>query len=403
MDVKLNQNLELRLKLSLNLLLKQQVEVLTLQVQELERVLNEEVLSNPFVKGIFRKIPSGLSFEEREEFQIPYTPSELEELERNVRAEFEGKELEIALELLKNVDERGFLVEDLGSIAGQLGVKKEVLEKIRRRVMSLEPIGVCSRDVWEFLEVQIRELYPEEADFLLRELERLRKEGSIVQEAKEKIARLRLSPILSSEPVYRIAKVDAVIEEDGDELVVYLYEDFIDIDLNEEYLELYRRARGKVKGFLKEAYERYEALKKALSIRRENLRRILEIVKEVQKDFLKGRGNLKSLGLKDVAEELGVHESTVSRIINSKYVKTPVGTYSLRFFFVRETAGGLSQDELMTLIKEIIEGEDKERPYSDEQIAKILRERGFKVARRTVTKYRELLGIPSSRERRILK
>ncbi|NPB08682.1 MAG: RNA polymerase factor sigma-54 [Aquificae bacterium] len=403
MDVKLHQNLELRLKLSLNLLLKQQVEVLTLQVQELEKILNEEALSNPFVKGVFRRIPSGVSFEEKEEFQIPYTPSELEEIERNVRAEFEGKELDIALELLRRIDERGFLRQNLGSVARELGVSEEVLEEIRKRIVSLDPLGVCCRDVWEFLRVQIEEVYPEERDYLLQELESLRQGGDISEEAKQKISRLRLSPLLSPEPVYRIAKVDAVIEEDGNDLVVYLYEDFIEVDLNEEYLELYRRARGKVKGFLREAYERYEALRKALSIRRENLRKILEIVRDVQEDFLRGRGNLRSLSLKDVAGELGVHESTVSRIINSKYVKTPVGTYPLRFFFVRETAGGLSQDELMSLIKEIIESEDPRKPYSDEQIARILRERGLKVARRTVTKYREMLGIPSSRERRTLK
>ena len=104
--------------------------------------------------------------------------------------------------------------------------------------------------------------------------------------------------------------------------------------------------------------------------------------------------------VKDLARELNLSESTVSRLINSKFVKTPQGTYPFRFFFVRETAGGISQEQLMKKIKEIIEKEDKERPLSDEEIANILRREGYSVARRTVTKYREMLGIPPSRKRK---
>ncbi|RUM32751.1 MAG: RNA polymerase sigma-54 factor, partial [Aquifex sp.] len=223
---------------------------------------------------------------------------------------------------------------------------------------------------------------------------------NLPQKVKEKLSRLKISPLSSKGLPYKIAKLDAVIEEEDGELVAYLYEDFIDIDINEEYLELYKNSKGKVKSFLKEAFEKYESIRKALEIRRENLRKILDIILERQEDFLKGRGNLKALTVKEVAEILGVHESTVSRIVNSKYVKTPVGTYPLKFFFVRESVEGVSQDELLNLIREVIENEDKRKPLSDEQIAKILREKGFNIARRTVTKYREILGIPSSRERK---
>ncbi|WP_461832400.1 RNA polymerase factor sigma-54 [Aquifex sp.] len=398
--MKLNQTLELKLKTSLNLLLKQQVEVLTLPVQELERIINEEVLINPFVKGIFRKIPKSFYTTEEFTYEVPYEPGELETLEQNVRIEFRGKERDISLELLRYIDEKGFLREDINKVAEELGISVHSLEEIRRKLMRLEPVGICSRDVWEFLEVQIEEVYPEEAEELKKALFQFRETGKIKADLKEKLSRLKLSPITPRGENVRLYKVDAVIEEEEGELRYYLYEEFIDLDLNEEYWELYRTSKGKVKGYLKEALEKYETIKKALDIRRKNLREILRIIVQKQEGFLKGKDTLKTLTIREVSEKLGIHESTVSRIVNSKYVKTPVGTYPLRFFFVREAVEGTSQEEILTLIKEIIEKEDKRKPLSDEEIAKILKSKGVNVARRTVTKYREVLGIPPSRKRR---
>lgn len=400
--MKINQRLELKLRLNLKLLLKQQIELLTLQVQELEKMLNEEIILNPLIKGVFKKIPKNFEVKEIPPFEIPYEASEVEILERNLRAELRGKELEIAQELLNFIDERGFLSKTPEEISYELGIPLETLEEVRKKVIHLEPLGVCSRDIWEFLETQIEEIYPEESDSLKNVLKEYRKTGNVnlPQKVKEKLSRLKISPLSSMGLPYKIAKLDAVIEEEDGKLVAYLYEDFIDIDINEEYLELYKNSKGKVKSFLKEAFEKYESIRKALEIRRENLRKILDIILKRQEGFLKGKGNLKALTVKEVAEILGIHESTVSRIVNSKYVKTPVGTYPLRFFFVRESVEGVSQDELLNLIREVIENEDKSKPLSDEQIAKILREKGFNIARRTVTKYREVLGIPSSRERK---
>ncbi|NPA32268.1 MAG: RNA polymerase factor sigma-54 [Aquificae bacterium] len=399
--MKINQRLELRLKLSLNLLLKQQLELLTLQAQELEHYINEELLRNPLIKGVFRRIPKRFEVKETSTPEIPLSEGELSELERNIRIEMSEEEALIALELLRFCDERGFLRESPRELSSLLRVEEERIEEVRRKLMRLEPLGVGSRDVWEFLELQIDEVYPEESERLKGYLRSIQNGSrSIPQDVKEKLSRLTLSPLSPQEGGYRLAKVDAVIEEEEGKLVFYLYDDFIDVDLNEEYLELYRKHSGKLRGFLREAFERYEAIRKALQIRKENLRKILKIVVERQGEFLMGRGNLRTLTLKEVARELGVHESTVSRIVNSKYVKTPVGTYPLKFFFVRQSAGGVSQDELLSLVEKIIREEDPARPLSDEQIARTLKEMGYEVARRTVTKYREMLGIPPSRERR---
>ncbi len=395
----LRQELQLRLKLNLNLLLKNQVEILLYPVQELEQILKEEKESNPFIEEVYVSEKARLLFEEKKFPEAKYRPHPIEALKRNIRAEFEGTDLEIALELISNVDEKGFFTGNIQQIAQKFGVSEEYVEDIREFITTLEPIGICSRGVYEFVKVQIRELYPDEPN-LIEEFEKALKGKKISEDVKIKLRHIRLTPIEEEISSPKVSKVDAVIELDDGELVGYVYEDLIDIKPNRFYIEMLSSVKGEAREFLKEYLERYENFKKILSVRRENLKKILDEIIEVQADFLRGEGNLKSLLVKDVAYKLNISESTVSRLINSKYVKTPQGTYPFKFFFVRETAGGISQDELMRKIKEIISSENKSKPLSDDEIAKILKDQGYKVARRTVTKYRELLGIPSSRERK---
>ncbi len=395
----LRQELQLKLKLNLNLLLKNQVEVLLYPIQELEQILKEEKESNPFIEEVYVSPTAVHLFEERRFPEPVHRAHPLEVLERNVRAELEGTDLRIALELLSCVDEKGFFRGEVESIANELGVSPDRVEKIRRFVTRLEPLGICTRDAFEFAFLQVEELYPDEP-WLVEELKRALGGKRPSEEAMRKLSHLRMSPIESEAVIPRVSKVDAVIELDDGELVGYIYEELIEIRPNTSYVEMLSKAKGSAREFLKEYFERYENFKKILSVRRENLRRILDEIIRTQEDFLRGEGSLRPLLVKDVAYRLGISESTVSRLINSKYVKTPQGTYPFKFFFVRETAGGVSQEELMREIKEIVSSEDKSRPLSDEEIANILRKRGYNVARRTVAKYREMLGIPSSRERR---
>ncbi len=397
----LNQNLELRLKLNLNLLLKNQVEVLLYSSLEFENLLREESLANPFLSGVEFRYPQGVSFgDDRPSYQVAYTKSPYEEIKESVRTELEGLDLEIATEIISSTDERGFFVGDTASIAQKFGVSPDYVEDLREFVARLEPLGVASRDLEEFICIQLEELYPDDKDKRREILEAIRS-GSLSEEIKRELSHIRLSPILPQSADYAVGKVDAVIEVDNGELIPYINDEFIELQLNEHYLELYRRSKGETKSFLRDMLERVYTYRQIIKLRRDNLRRIILKVIEVQRDFLLGEGSLKTLLVKDVAQELGVSESTVSRLINSKYVKTPQGTYPLRFFFVRETAGGISQEELMREIKSLIENEDKRKPLSDEEIAKVLKNKGYDVARRTVAKYRDLLGIPSSRKRKL--
>ena len=392
-------DLQIKLKLNLNLLLKNQVEVLLYPAQELEQILKEEQESNPFIEEVVVSPKVREFFEDRRTPEVAHRPSSLEVLMRNVRSELEGVDLKIAEDLISSTDERGFFVGNVKEIADRFGVSADYVEDIREFVARLEPVGVCSRDVKEFIRIQLEDLYPEDRE-LLSFVDDLVEGREVPLWVREKINHLRRYPLGGEEAPYRVAKVDAVIDLDDGDLVGYLYEDFIDIKVSPRYMDMISRAKGQAREFLKEYLERCNLFRKILNIRRENLRRILDEIIEVQGDFLKGEGSLRTLQVKDMAEKIGVSESTVSRLINSKYVKTPQGTYPFRFFFVREAAGGISQEELMRRIKEIIQREDPSKPLSDEEIASILQRQGFKVARRTVAKYRDLMGIPSSRERR---
>jgi len=143
---------------------------------------------------------------------------------------------------------------------------------------------------------------------------------------------------------------------------------------------------------------------KGIEQRRDNLYRIVETLVQYQGDFLrKGKQYLKPLRMRDVAEKVNLHESTVSRIVSNKFAQTPIGMIPLKSFFstkVSSDNGEISKENVKFFIKELVENEDKRKPLSDEAISKILKEKGINVARRTVAKYREELNIPDSRLRR---
>ncbi len=394
--------LQLKTKLSLNLLLKNNVEILAYSTMEFEDLLKEETISNPFIEQFEVKVPKSLYFGEDppDISNVPYIPDSLRQLEKNVRVEFEGENLEIALDLIYNTDERGFLKIDIKDIAEMHNVDEKCVEDIRKKILRLEPVGVCSKDIYEFMKIQAEELFPDNKEIYIDAINKL-KSGRISKDVKELLKSFKRYPLGGVEGIYKSGKVDAVIEIDDGNLIYFLYEDFFNIRLREEYIVMYENAKGEVKKFLREMMERINVYNRILNLRRETMKQILEEIVTVQKNFLIGEGPLKSLMMKDLSKKLQISESTLSRIASSKYVKTPVGTYPIKFFFVRSTVEGISQEELMKRIREIIEREDKRKPLSDEEIAKILKREGFNTARRTVAKYRDMLGIPGSRERKI--
>lgn len=351
--------LQPQVKPKLLLRLEGGLELLTKTSEE----LLQEIEKKPHIKLTLRTRPRWF-YQDYKEPQISYRESEIKKVEEQIRYEFDGLDLDIAFEIVANLDHRGFFVGRIKDIANHYGVSQEYVEDIRDFIKrEIEPLGVACKDLEEFILLQLEELYPKEKDLHKEVLEVLKGESKSLR-AREVLSRLKLSPFEGEETVYQSGSVDVVFEHDGKQWYVFLMDDFLEI-------------------------EGSKPLSFILELRRRVLRVACDLILERQEGFLLKGEPLKSLSLSQVAERAGVSLSTVSRIVRRKYARTPMGIYPLRFFFVREGKEGLSREEILRALKELLEGEGKGK--SDAELSKILQEKGIKIARRTVNKYRRML------------
>ncbi|MGC9141478.1 MAG: RNA polymerase factor sigma-54 [Caldimicrobium sp.] len=461
--IEVKNQLKLLPQLILTPQLKLLLKVLQLNTLELNEYLLQEVQSNPFLEVEFNDIMEKTSSSEKEEialtdefdwskealfeetrFSFTYENPEEEGsiLEKTARKEetlsehllwqlgfieLTPKEREIADFIMGNLDEKGYLSVSLEELAKDLGVSIEEIEKVRNLLKKLDPVGVASLDLKECLLTQLEFMgYSKESlPYILveRHLEEIpegieylsQKYGYNPTELDEALYIIRnLEPyparnFFNPQTIY-IEPDLRFYKEDNEWKVEVVRDNFPKVYLNNLYYKISKNKRllnnSKNKEFLKEKFKIAETLLKALDSRYSTLYKVGEVILQTQKDFLeKGSKHLKPLTLKDVAQKTGLHESTISRVISHKYVDTPLGIFPLKFFFTTgystDSGKSLSVIAIKDYIKEIIEKEDPKRPYSDSQIAKILKERyGINIARRTVTKYREELNIPSIRERK---
>ncbi len=369
-------------KLNLSILLRHDVELLTKTAQDLEQELEKEKSQNPYISYVVKRVPTWFFREEVKPKEPVATNSVYKQLLEQINLEFDGDDRDIALEILYRVDHDGFLKCGLEDIADTYGVSVDYVEDIREFIMmEIEPIGVASKNLEEFLEVQLKEMYPEDAEFRREVLQSI-KSGKVGKNVKDIISRLRLRPIPSEDSVKTTSRVDLLLEHDGESWYLFIQDDFIDIEIKEE--------QHQEDELSKEKLRKAKNLKFLIEMRRKVLRGIGQLLIERQEGFLLRNEPLKSLTVKGAAERMDVSISTVSRMINSKYVKTPIGTFPLRFFFVKESKGGVSKEEVMRAIREVLEMDDS---LSDREVSELLRSRGINIARRTVAKYRKLLGL----------
>ncbi|MGL4911934.1 MAG: RNA polymerase factor sigma-54, partial [Romboutsia sp.] len=202
---------------------------------------------------------------------------------------------------------------------------------------------------------------------------------------------------------------DVIVEKIDDEFVVYLNEkDNYKIKINNYYREILKNSQSdaSAKDFIKERLNSATGLVKNIESRKNTVLRIANEIVKAQEEFLrKGVKHIKPLKMKDISEKLECHESTISRGVNGKYMLTPFGVYEFKYFFSSaietQDEGMTSSTSIKKIIQETIKCENKKKPLSDDNIAKILKEQGINVARRTVAKYREELGILSSSKRKV--
>ncbi|SNZ07952.1 RNA polymerase, sigma 54 subunit, RpoN/SigL [Persephonella hydrogeniphila] len=433
----LKQRLELKLqnKLVLTVSLKQQLALLLLPKVELQETVKTELEENPFLEEItnlqpeFEPVKDYAKYYDEEEkpvtSRLAYKPSLTDMLEFQIDIEFEGEEKDIAYEIIGDIDEKGFLTVPVEDIAEKLHMPVQHVENVRQKVMRLEPTGIGAKDIKEALKVQYEELFGEDelADRIISEnLELVCKPEKLFELYKDipverlqeiicNIKSLKPYPAINylDEPV-RYVEPDVYVYDRGDRFEIVVNESEIPrLKLTTAYRKLIsdKTLPEETRKFLEDKLQRAIGIIKGIEQRRENLYKITEFLVNYQSEFIrKGREYLKPLILKDVAEVVGLHESTVSRIVSSKYVQLPTGLLPLKAFFstkLSSSSGDISTEKVKYMIAELIEKEDKRKPLSDQKIADILKSKGINVARRTVTKYREQLNIPDSRNRRIKK
>ena len=399
-----------QLKLTPNLVLG--LELLQVPLLQLEEILKNEVEENPLIEPLDFIYESSATYyepsESEESSPAPSPVSVRQELLKQVNLEFEGVDREIAAFIVDNLDRRGLLTLSPEEIARKFAVPVEVVEEVRERLKTLEPAGCGSLTLKELLEAQLKELGA--PDRLVASLEKLElltdrekflsETGLTEEEYRELLSYLRHVDLSPFEDGFGAVKVKPDIRvwlEGGEVKVEVLTPPWFNFKVNSHYLK--HADREELRKFINEKYQRALYLKKAIENRNETLRKLAKALFERQREFLKDGRTVNPLTISELASQISLHESTVSRAVKDKFVETPFGIYPLRYFF-KKGVSGTSVDEVKRLIRELIEDEDKRKPLSDSKIASLLKGKGIKIARRTVAKYREEMGIPGAYERR---
>ena len=406
----------------------------------------EELLNNTDdLYGYKARVDRG-SEEDDREMPMPARESMVEHLRNQLAfADLGDEEEVIAEQIIGSIDEDGYLRRPLESIIDDimfnygLMLTDDDVERVLRKVQQLDPVGIASRDLKECLTVQLQSM-PDDTpgrDVAIRMLDEAYKAFTMkhfsaimkkldVSEEELKIAydliQHRLNPKpgegeFTAQQNY-ITPDFSVRFVDGEFIITLNGRNAPQLRISKEYRKMLHKiaAQKKMKAtrdgvdeetrkFLKNKFESARWFINSINQRRHTMMRVMHAIVELQEDFFKyGEGYLRPMILKDVAEIIEMDISTVSRVVNGKYVQTEFGVYELKYFFseglTTDSGEEVSNKEVKAIIESIIGKEDKTRPLSDQKIADMLEDKGFNIARRTVTKYREQLGIPVARLRK---
>ncbi len=328
--------------------------------------------------------------------------------------------------IIGNLEDNGYLTASLEELAADGSVRVADLEEGLKVVQSLDPAGVGARDLRECLLLQLasrngqggvawriveqhlklleRRQYQELAKVLGRPLDHIRIACDVIR---------HLDPcpgLRYSGPGARQVEPDVYIFKEGDDYVIQLNDDDLpQLRLNRQYRRMLDRSQEpnkEVRNYVRERYASAIQLMKNIEQRRQTILKVCEAIVRRQRGFLDhGLDYLKPMMIKEIAEEIGVHPSTVSRAVANKYAHTPQGVFELRYFFSEAVQGPSGAETPLLLlkrkVKKMIEEEDPAHPLTDEQITARLQAEGIHVTRRTVAKYREDMKIPSTHHRRL--
>jgi RNA polymerase sigma-54 factor len=376
--------------------------------------------------------------EERDEMPIPDSiPLYHRMLEQFNLLELDDEETLIGHEIIGNLDEDGYLRRDLGQIVQDLNlihgtsIAVEKAESVLQKIQRLDPPGVGSRNLQECLIVQMElsSVEPEikdialqvltkyYTDFTMRHFEEIASRLDIPLELLKRVVEAiqHLNPKpgegeFSAQQNYLVP--DFIVTQTDDDFTITLNDRNIPpLRINKSYKELMSKRKkngvsNDAKDFIRQRFEAAKWFISSLHQRRETMLKVMRAIVEKQRTFFETGEGLRPMIYKDIAETISMDISTISRVVNSKFVQTDYGVFSLRHFFSDSisTQDGeeVSNKEVKKKLKDLIDAEDPLHPLSDLRIAQILNEQGLNIARRTVAKYREAMMIPVARLRRKL-
>ena len=439
MDVSIQQTQ----KLALTPQMEQSLSVLQMGSEELNQCIEEEVLSNPMLdyakepekKEVRRSQGEGIGYYSRKKTEdtdyqsylnaIADEKSEDTELAEYLRMQLYTKKIsprrqKIGEYLIECLEESGYLKMDMDELAKGIGLSKEELEREIRFMQTLEPCGVFARDLKEclLLQVQGEEQMQRQARLLIEKYLDEIAQNKIPQISKQtglttaeitktiRYIKEELEPVPGrgygcanrNEYIYP----DITVKEDEKGYRIILNKEKVHtLELNREYLPMLGQVHSSEENkYLKEQYQKAKILLRNIGKREETLAAVAEAIVDWQREFFeKGKASLKPMNLLDIAQELDVHESTVSRAVRDKYLECRWGIFELKYFFSNKTSDG-NNCNVLTCIQEIIRSENKQKPLSDAKIAEQLEKKGIRISRRTVTKYREQMQIPNTQMRK---
>ncbi len=337
------------------------------------------------------------------------------------------KQKDVGRFIIGNLDENGYLKMTLEEVAAYLGADPGEVEEVLKRIQMFDPVGVGARDLRECLLAQLDGVGEPDGvarEIVLNHMTRLKSRNysqiakklgvsmNRVMEAIRLISELEPKPgrEFSSEEARHIVPDVSIYKIEGEYVVVLNEDEMPRLRINSRYRDILQSGSGTPEGDRRYIQERLRSavwLLKSIHQRQRTIYRVTKSIVSLQREFLdKGVQYLRPMVLRDVAEDIEMHESTISWATNNKYVHTPQGIFELKYFFNNSISSFRGEDfaseSVKNLIRDIIAKENPRKPYSDEKIVHMLRGMNINIARRTVAKYRESLRILSSNERKRL-
>lgn len=436
-------------KLILTTQLKQSLAILNMSRLEVEEEIRKESESNPLLEA--EKNEEGIDWEKyikhmesinirQDKNDAPYSSENAVDFENMIRStsnlydylidelkyfKLTFEEKRICKYIIDSLDEDGYLRINDKEIYDELRVDASLFRRCLDIVQQLDPPGIGARNISECLILQLERMGISNnivENIIMNDLELIgrnklkdiaKKYKISIEKCKEAIEIIRhLDPkpgraCSNDKCVY--VQPDVIVDKIDGKYIVHTNEkDVYNIKINDFYRNMMtdKDSDKEAKEFIKERLNSAATLIKNIESRKSTILRIAEAIIEEQQEFIqKGEKYIKPMKMKDIADKLEIHESTVSRGVNGKYMLTPFGLYEFKFFFNAALETDNSSEAASSVgikrdIKDIIDGENKKKPLSDDAISKMLKEKGVSVARRTVAKYREEMGIPSSSRRK---